>query len=63
MVSDAVVMAAPIFNHRGEVMGDVCVTMPAQRAGDGGRDRLVDAVRDCASDITARMQSSEMPLL
>jgi DNA-binding IclR family transcriptional regulator len=59
MVSGAVGMAAPIFNGRGEVVGDVCVTLPAQRIGDDGQGQLADAVRRCAGDITARMSGVE----
>ena len=55
LVPGATGLAAPIFNRRGQVIGDVCVTMPAQRSGENGRDRLIDEVRHCASDITARM--------
>jgi DNA-binding IclR family transcriptional regulator len=54
-VAGAVGLAAPIFDRRGRVMGDVCVTIPQGRDGDGGKDRLVDAMRRCVEDITTRM--------
>jgi len=62
LVSGAVGLAAPIFSRCGDVMGSVCVTMPAQRAGQDSQTQLVDAVRHCASDITASMQSEAIAI-
>jgi DNA-binding IclR family transcriptional regulator len=57
-VAGAVGLAAPIFDRRGKVMGDVCVTLPQGRADDGGKERLVDAMRRCVDDITTRMRAA-----
>lgn len=57
-VAGAVGIAAPIFDRRGKVMGDVCVTIPHGRADDGSKERLVDAMRRCVDDITSRMRAA-----
>jgi len=57
-VAGAVGLAAPIFDRRGKVMGDVCVTIPQGRDQDGGKERLVDAMRRCVEDITSRMRAA-----
>jgi DNA-binding IclR family transcriptional regulator len=51
-IAGAVGLAAPIFGSHGKVLGDVCLTIPEQRLGDGSKDRLVDALRCCVSQIT-----------
>ena len=57
-VAGAVGLAAPIFDRRGEVMGDVCVTIPRGRDDGGGKERLIDAMRRCVDDITMRMRAA-----
>lgn len=57
-VAGAFGIATPIFDAHGKVMGDVCVTIPHGRADDGGKDRLVDAMRRCVDDITSRMRAA-----
>jgi DNA-binding IclR family transcriptional regulator len=57
-VEGAVGFAAPIFDARGKIMGDVCVTIPRERAGDDSRDRLVDAMRRCVADITYGLRAA-----
>jgi DNA-binding IclR family transcriptional regulator len=57
-VAGAVGLAAPIFDRRGKVMGDVCVTIPQARADDGSKERLVAAMRRCVDDITLRMRAA-----
>jgi DNA-binding IclR family transcriptional regulator len=57
-VAGAVGLAAPIFDRRGKVVGDVCVTIPQGRDDDGGKERLVDAMRRCVDDITSRMRAA-----
>jgi DNA-binding IclR family transcriptional regulator len=59
-ISGAVGLAAPIFNRRGKVIGDICVTIPEQRFGDGSKDRLVDAMQRCVNDVTKKMHGAEM---
>jgi DNA-binding IclR family transcriptional regulator len=62
-VPGAMGLAAPIFDARGKVMGDVCVTIPQQRADDASKERLVDAMRRCVDDIAAGMRGGEMTTL
>jgi DNA-binding IclR family transcriptional regulator len=57
-VAGAVGLAAPIFDRRGKVMGDVCVTIPQARADDGSKERLVAAMRRCVDDITLRIRAA-----
>jgi DNA-binding IclR family transcriptional regulator len=57
-IAGAVGLAAPIFGSHGKVLGDVCLTIPAQRLGDGSKDRLVDALRCCVSEITKTIGST-----
>lgn len=58
-VSGAVGLAAPIFNTRGRIMGDVCVTMNRQGCGDGSLDRLIDATLNCANQVTKKMRGRD----
>ena len=55
-IAGAVGVAAPIFNRDGKVAGDICVTIPGQHASEDSKDRLIDALRDCASDVTNQMR-------
>jgi DNA-binding IclR family transcriptional regulator len=57
-IAGAVGLAAPIFGSHGKVLGDVCLTIPARRLGDGSKDRLVDALRCCVSEITKNLGST-----
>jgi DNA-binding IclR family transcriptional regulator len=57
-IAGAVGLAAPIFGSQGKVLGDVCLTIPEQRLGDGSKDRLVDALRCCVSEITKTIGST-----
>jgi DNA-binding IclR family transcriptional regulator len=56
-VPGAVGIAAPIFDRAGKVAGDICVTIPAQRAGEASRDGLIDALRACANDVTRELRN------
>lgn len=58
-VSGAVGLAAPIFNMRGRIMGDVCVTMNRQGCGGGSLDRLIDATLHCANQVTKKMSGRD----
>jgi DNA-binding IclR family transcriptional regulator len=57
-IAGAVGLAAPIFDSNGKVMGDVCLTIPAQRLAEGSKDRLADALRCCVSEITRNIGST-----
>jgi DNA-binding IclR family transcriptional regulator len=57
-IAGAVGLAAPVFGSHGKVLGDVCLTIPAQRLGDGSKDRLVDALRCCVSEIAKTIGST-----
>jgi DNA-binding IclR family transcriptional regulator len=61
-IAGAVGLAAPIFGSHGKVLGDVCLTIPEQRLGDGSKDRLVDALRCCVSEITKTIGSTTQSL-
>lgn len=50
-VPGAVGIAAPIFDHNGIVVGDICLTVPEQRF-DGNERDLPRLVGECASAIT-----------
>lgn len=51
-IPGAVGIAAPIFDHRVDVVGDVCVTVPAQRFEAHREDELVAEVTRCARAIS-----------
>jgi DNA-binding IclR family transcriptional regulator len=57
-IAGAVGLAAPIFGGNGKILGDVCLTIPAQRVGEGSKERLADALRCCVSDITKTLGSA-----
>jgi DNA-binding IclR family transcriptional regulator len=48
----AVGIAAPIFDHAGQVVGDICLTVPEQRF-DRGTAILPRLVLQCAAAVTA----------
>jgi IclR family transcriptional regulator, acetate operon repressor len=56
-VAGAIGIAAPIFNRTGKVTGDICVTIPQQRAGEASREGLIDALRACASNVTRELRN------
>jgi DNA-binding IclR family transcriptional regulator len=56
-ISGAMGLAAPIFGGGGKVMGNVCVTIPRERARSGGMERLIGATLGCARDVTRRMNA------
>jgi DNA-binding IclR family transcriptional regulator len=47
-IPGAVGIAAPVFGGNGDVIGDVCLTIPEQRFDEAGKDRLVDLLLACA---------------
>jgi len=57
LVPGAAGLAAPIFDRAGKVAGDICVTIPEQRAAETSRDALIDALRACASEVTQELRA------
>ncbi|MDB5405252.1 MAG: hypothetical protein JWL84_164 [Rhodospirillales bacterium] len=52
-IPGAVGLAAPMFGSSGEVLGDICLTIPEQRFDDASKDHLVDLLVACADRITS----------
>ena len=49
---DAVGLAAPIFGSNGEVVGDICVTLPESRFDSKSEDRIAELLKACANEVT-----------
>ena len=47
-----VCVAAPIINHKAEVMASVSVTFPSYIANERGVDQEIEAVKNCANQMT-----------
>lgn len=45
-------LAAPIFGSGGEVVGDVCLTVPEQRVDRSGETKLLELLMECTARIT-----------
>jgi DNA-binding IclR family transcriptional regulator len=45
-------LAAPIFGSAGEVVGDICLTVPEQRLDRDGERRLLELLRECTARVT-----------
>lgn len=58
LIAGAVGLAAPIFNGNGKVVGDICVTVPEQRFGEGSKDRLIDALLGSVHEVTKKIRSA-----
>ena len=56
----AVAIAAPIFGHSAEVVGDVIITVPEQRFDAASEEHLASHVMRCADSIT-RATGGRMP--
>jgi len=56
-IAGAVGLAAPMFDRTGKVMGDICITIPRERAAIGSMDQLIDAMLCCAKDVTHKINS------
>lgn len=54
-ISGAVGIAAPVFDHTGAVIGDVCVTVPEHRFAPDDEGRLAAQVRACADRVSERL--------
>ena len=48
----AVGLGAPIFNSNGEVVGDICLTLPESRFDADNQDRIAELLRACADEVT-----------
>jgi DNA-binding IclR family transcriptional regulator len=48
----AVGLGAPIFNSDGEVVGDICLTVPESRFDVGSQDRIAQLLKACADEVT-----------
>ena len=57
-IAGAVGLAAPIFSSSGKVLGDICVTIPEQRFDEGSKERLVEALLKCTSEVTEKMRGT-----
>jgi DNA-binding IclR family transcriptional regulator len=51
-VPGAVGLAAPIFGPNGQVVGDVCLTIPEQRFDESAEDQILDLLLACARSVT-----------
>jgi DNA-binding IclR family transcriptional regulator len=54
-IQGAVGLAAPIFGSNGEVIGDVCLTIPEQRFDAASQDHLIGLLLECTNRITIDM--------
>ena len=48
----AVGLGAPIFDSSGEVVGDICLTVPESRFDAGSQERIAELLKACASEVT-----------
>jgi DNA-binding IclR family transcriptional regulator len=48
----AVGLAAPIFNGNGEVVGDICLTIPETRFDPNSETRIAELLKICAGEVT-----------
>jgi DNA-binding IclR family transcriptional regulator len=49
---DAVGLAAPIFGSNGEVVGDICLTLPESRFDPNSEGRIAELLKACANEVT-----------
>jgi len=57
-IAGAVGIAAPVFDSRGRVIGDVIMTSPEERAPLATQDRIAEAVCSAAAKLSARITGS-----
>lgn len=50
---DAVGMAAPIFDSTGEVVGDICLTIPESRFDPHSECRIAELLKSYANEVTS----------
>jgi DNA-binding IclR family transcriptional regulator len=48
----AVGLAVPIFNSDGDVVGDLCLTVPESRFDPASQERIAGLLKDCAHEVT-----------
>jgi DNA-binding IclR family transcriptional regulator len=48
----AVGLAAPVFGGNGEVVGDICLTLPESRFDKANEARIAELLMACASEVT-----------
>jgi DNA-binding IclR family transcriptional regulator len=56
-VAGAVGFAAPIFFPAGQVVGDVCITLPEQRFSEDRRNEFARLVVQCAASISEQLMN------
>ena len=49
---DAVGLAAPVFDSRGVVVGDICLTIPESRFEPASGERIAKLLKACAGEVT-----------
>ncbi len=49
---DAVGLAAPVFGSSGEVIADICLTLPESRFDPANEAHIADLLKTCASEVT-----------
>lgn len=54
-IAGAIGIAAPIFSSSGKVLGDICVTIPEQRFDESSKDRLIEVLLSCCSEVSQKM--------
>jgi IclR family acetate operon transcriptional repressor len=58
---DAVGLAAPIFGSSGEVVGDICLTLPESRFDSNSEDRIAELLKACANEVTKAIGGQVKP--
>jgi DNA-binding IclR family transcriptional regulator len=48
----AVGLGAPVFNSNGEVVGDICLTIPETRFDPSSEARIAELLKGCANEVT-----------
>lgn len=56
-IPGAVGLAAPVFGGSGDVIGDICVTIPEQRFDEASKGRLIELLLGCAKRVSADMSA------
>ncbi|MGF7160789.1 DNA-binding IclR family transcriptional regulator [Rhodoligotrophos appendicifer] len=55
---DAVGIAAPVFGSHGEVVGDICLTIPESRFDQSTESRIAELLIRCAASVTKALGGS-----
>lgn len=51
-IPDAVGLGAPIFGSNGEVVGDICLTIPESRFEESAEQGIAELLKECATAVT-----------